>query len=58
MLLDDTEPITCRIENWQNVNGHTVSINKVFNKINWVAFGKRGSTDILICTFMCVNQSF
>ncbi|ENN81392.1 hypothetical protein YQE_02208, partial [Dendroctonus ponderosae] len=24
VLLDDTEPISCHIENWQNINGHTV----------------------------------
>lgn len=32
VLLDDTEPITCQIENWQNVDGHTVSI-VVFNQV-------------------------
>ncbi|XP_076260324.1 PX domain-containing protein kinase-like protein isoform X1 [Rhynchophorus ferrugineus] len=29
VLLDDTEPITCQIENWQNVDGHTEFIIKV-----------------------------
>lgn len=24
ILIDDTEPIKCTIENWKNVNGHTV----------------------------------
>lgn len=29
VLLDDTEPIKCAIENWKNVNGHTVSSGNV-----------------------------
>ncbi|XP_050295363.1 PX domain-containing protein kinase-like protein [Anthonomus grandis grandis] len=29
VLLDDTEPITCRIENWHNVNGHTEFVIRV-----------------------------
>ncbi|XP_066154776.1 PX domain-containing protein kinase-like protein [Euwallacea fornicatus] len=29
VLLDDTEPITCHIENWQNVNGHTEFVIRV-----------------------------
>ncbi|KAJ8946415.1 hypothetical protein NQ314_008897 [Rhamnusium bicolor] len=29
VVLDDTEPIKCTIENWQNVNGHTEFIIKV-----------------------------
>jgi hypothetical protein len=24
VILDDTEPLSCVIENWRNVNGHTV----------------------------------
>lgn len=24
VLIDDTEPINCTIENWKNVDGHTV----------------------------------
>lgn len=31
VLLDDTEPISCHIENWQNINGHTVSIEQFSN---------------------------
>ncbi|KAL3285767.1 hypothetical protein HHI36_000292 [Cryptolaemus montrouzieri] len=30
VLLDDTEPLTCSIENWKNVNGHTEFIIKVY----------------------------
>lgn len=30
ILLDDTEPLTCVIENWRTVNGHTEFILKVY----------------------------
>ncbi|XP_056643360.1 PX domain-containing protein kinase-like protein [Diorhabda carinulata] len=30
VLLDDTEQLTCTIENWKNVNGHTEFIIKVY----------------------------
>ncbi|CAH0550760.1 unnamed protein product [Brassicogethes aeneus] len=29
VLLDDTEPLTCVIENWRNVNGHTEFVLRV-----------------------------
>uniref|UniRef100_A0AAR5QKD6 PX domain-containing protein kinase-like protein n=1 Tax=Dendroctonus ponderosae TaxID=77166 RepID=A0AAR5QKD6_DENPD len=29
VLLDDTEPISCHIENWQNINGHTEFVIRV-----------------------------
>ncbi|KAL1514230.1 hypothetical protein ABEB36_003518 [Hypothenemus hampei] len=29
VLFDDTEPVTCHIENWQNVNGHTEFVIRV-----------------------------
>lgn len=42
VLLDDTEPITCQIENWQNVNGHTEFVLKVhrgpFSDQTWKVF--------------------
>ncbi|CAH1101102.1 unnamed protein product [Psylliodes chrysocephalus] len=30
VLLDDTEPLKCTIENWKNVNGHTEFVIKVY----------------------------
>lgn len=29
VLLDDTEAVTCVIENWRTVNGHTVGFFKL-----------------------------